>query len=520
VEGKDIILKADEAYINVLMNGAKQGAPLSLMSAPIVGGGEVWGAVRCSAPVDGPTYFADRETKLLELISGQIGHFISDAHHRFALNQANRLYLTIAETVSSLTSLCSEVVSTSGGVRILQDSVSAIHDALRLSRCVTVRWRKGAGTDFDRSNFVSSDTRKACVPLKLPDPWLADLHQGKPFVAQADEPSQSEKLDYLDAIGAADAHVWIAPVRFGDKEMFGYLEIIFETTEPLPEHISKIVDVVARQLGLYHTLAQAISGLRDKEKELQAKADFESDSAESYKRTLMNLEHQIQAPLRHATRRFPMAIRQADSAGDLNLLRQIQFLNGIVRRASKVAANVRFFARLESRQPVELKLMSYRFEDIRKFLIEAARDNELIADSARGVRFDVEKSSFDALPRDGKIALDKNLLDQAVNDLLDNAAKYSFEGQVVKLSARTTKGHFVISIVNRGLRIGPQEVSTVIKRGTRGALAQVDVGEGSGIGLWIVDEIMKAHRGRLEIIPTTSDHLTQIQLFFPLERSL
>jgi signal transduction histidine kinase len=356
--------------------------------------------------------------------------------------------------------------------------------------------------------------------VKLADQWFAELNQGKPFIAQTDGSSQSEKPDYLNTIGASDAQVWLAPVRFGDIEMFGYLEIVFETEEPLPEPISKIVDVVARQLGLYHTLAQAISGLRDKERELKAKAEFESDTAESCKRTLMNLEHQIQAPLRHATPRFPMAIRQAEAAADLNLLRQVQFLNGIVRRAGKVAANVRFFARLESGLPVELKLMSYRFEDIRKFLIEAARDNELIADSARGIRFDVDRASFEAVTREGKIVLDKNLLDQAVNDLLDNAAKYSFEGQVVKLSARTTKGHFVISITNRGLRIGPQEVSTVIKRGTRGALAQVDVGEGSGIGLWIVDEIMKAHRGRLEIVPTTSDQLTQIQLSFPLERSL
>jgi signal transduction histidine kinase len=58
-----------------------------------------------------------------------------------------------------------------------------------------------------------------------------------------------------------------------------------------------------------------------------------------------------------------------------------------------------------------------------------------------------------------------------------------------------------------------------VKRGIRGALASVKVGEGNGIGLWIADEIMKAHKGKLEIIPTNSEEITQIRLMFPQDRS-
>jgi signal transduction histidine kinase len=60
----------------------------------------------------------------------------------------------------------------------------------------------------------------------------------------------------------------------------------------------------------------------------------------------------------------------------------------------------------------------------------------------------------------------------------------------------------------------------VIKqRGERGPIARLAVGEGNGIGLWITDEIMKAHGGTLDIIPTTPDRITRIRLMFPTGRS-
>jgi len=52
-----------------------------------------------------------------------------------------------------------------------------------------------------------------------------------------------------------------------------------------------------------------------------------------------------------------------------------------------------------------------------------------------------------------------------------------------------------------------------------GAVARLVAGEGSGIGLWIADEIMKAHGGILDIIPTTPERITRIRLMFPIARS-
>jgi len=101
-------------------------------------------------------------------------------------------------------------------------------------------------------------------------------------------------------------------------------------------------------------------------------------------------------------------------------------------------------------------------------------------------------------------------------NLLDNAAKYSFNHTTVHVYAGIThrKGRFQITISNTGLPIHPHEISRCTNRGWRSQKAMMVTGEGSGIGLWIVDNIMHAQNGELIITPTTAEGLTQIRLVF------
>jgi signal transduction histidine kinase len=83
----------------------------------------------------------------------------------------------------------------------------------------------------------------------------------------------------------------------------------------------------------------------------------------------------------------------------------------------------------------------------------------------------------------------------------------------VRLSGGLThKGEsFYISVANQGYPL--REPKRLAVRGYRGDEAQGS--EGSGIGLWIVKNIMLAHKGSLEIIPTTSQGVNDFRLVFP-----
>src|SRR5205085_2574061 len=114
------------------------------------------------------------------------------------------------------------------------------------------------------------------------------------------------------------------------------------------------------------------------------------------------------------------------------------------------------------------------------------------------------------------VEIDPDLLDQAISNLLDNAAKYSFPHTRIDVTWGMTRGdRFHITVLNRGLSIRPDEIRSCRNRGWRGSRAMATTGEGSGIGLWIVENIMRAHRGELIVSPTSSNGVTEIKLVFP-----
>ena len=111
---------------------------------------------------------------------------------------------------------------------------------------------------------------------------------------------------------------------------------------------------------------------------------------------------------------------------------------------------------------------------------------------------------------------DKNLLYQAITCVLDNAAKYSFPAtETLVTGRRTGSDRFCIAVQNVGQRIRAREIQKCCQRGWRSEDAKAVTGEGSGIGLWLVDNIMGAHGGELEIVPTNSRNETLVQLYFP-----
>jgi signal transduction histidine kinase len=115
------------------------------------------------------------------------------------------------------------------------------------------------------------------------------------------------------------------------------------------------------------------------------------------------------------------------------------------------------------------------------------------------------------------VETDWPLLEQCINNIMDNAAKYSFGDTVVRVwgGVQSKGSELVIAVANEGLEVKPDDVQKLKQRGYRGQDAVSATGEGSGIGLWIVDEIMQAHGGRLAIT-ATQNGTTEVRLVFPI----
>jgi two-component system sensor histidine kinase KdpD len=106
-----------------------------------------------------------------------------------------------------------------------------------------------------------------------------------------------------------------------------------------------------------------------------------------------------------------------------------------------------------------------------------------------------------------KISGDSELLSMALVQYLDNAAKYSFAGEKVKVSAWESHSEVTISVHNVGPAIPITERERIFQRFYRSEGAK-DMAEGTGIGLSTVKMAAEAHRGHAWVISDAEEGTT------------
>jgi signal transduction histidine kinase len=105
------------------------------------------------------------------------------------------------------------------------------------------------------------------------------------------------------------------------------------------------------------------------------------------------------------------------------------------------------------------------------------------------------------LHRNGSVPVDadEEALSRALWNLLDNAVKYSPDGGPVEVGLARGDGFASIAVRDHGLGIPPHEQAAIFGRFQRGAGATLRGIKGTGIGLAMVDHIVRAHHGRIDV---------------------
>jgi len=103
---------------------------------------------------------------------------------------------------------------------------------------------------------------------------------------------------------------------------------------------------------------------------------------------------------------------------------------------------------------------------------------------------------------------DEDRLRQIVANLLDNAVKFTTSGGSVALSLRQDGHAAVFSIRDDGVGIAPGDLLHVRERFYRADKARGRATGGAGLGLSIVEAIVAAHGGALEITSVRDEGTT------------
>jgi len=96
------------------------------------------------------------------------------------------------------------------------------------------------------------------------------------------------------------------------------------------------------------------------------------------------------------------------------------------------------------------------------------------------------------------VSADKGKMRQIITNLLDNAIKYTQKGEVeVSVSNNNEKNKILLTISDTGIGLSKETLGKIFKKFTRGkGGSKVNTG-GSGLGLYVAKEMVKAHKGRI-----------------------
>ncbi|WP_374672849.1 ATP-binding protein [Ideonella sp.] len=116
------------------------------------------------------------------------------------------------------------------------------------------------------------------------------------------------------------------------------------------------------------------------------------------------------------------------------------------------------------------------------------------------------------------VELDAGRIHQVVVNLLNNAIKFTPGGGQVVLLATADSTHCTIAVRDTGRGIGPELLPRIFDMFTQGEGAGTARGDGLGIGLALVKEIVALHQGTVEVRSEGAGKGSEFRVRLPLRR--
>lgn len=242
-----------------------------------------------------------------------------------------------------------------------------------------------------------------------------------------------------------------------------------------------------------HLFYQLERELAHRELNLQESNRRLENACDQLQRFTANASHELRAPLAAVLSNAQVGLMDLDdfeeeeSTGDLR--QRLEKVVAIAKQMSTLVGDLLFLARNEGLLAPE----SLQPLDLSQFISDLASEWHIKAQN-QGLKFIL------TLPEDKlTINADRNLLGQAIANLLSNACRYTPSGGKIELRLTHTPTQACIQVIDTGVGIPETAIPHIFERFYRVDPKRSRASGGFGLGLAIVQQIIHLHGGKIDI---------------------
>ncbi|AUT04200.1 histidine kinase [Nostoc sp. CENA543] len=426
--------------------------------------------------------------------SRQVCTVFSDITDRKRTEQRQAFLLQLSDTLRSLTD----------PVEIQAEACRLLGEHLGVDRAYYVEVNEAEGYTRVNQNYLRGDSPSLVGVFRLTDyNWTMPFLQRGETIIVADAQT-SDIIPNADREALATvkitAHITVPLIKAGtlvgslcvtESAPRQWLAVEVELVRETAERIWATIIRARAETELRESEIQRFQEQTAREEERQraetlaeldrAKTLFFSNVSHEFRTPLTLILAPLQDALSDAANPLPPAQRERLEIAHRNSLRLLKLVNTLLD-FSRIEAG-----RMEAcYEPTDLALYTTELASVFRSAIEQA-----------GLRLIV-----DCPPLPESVDVDREMWEKIVLNLLSNAFKFTFEGEIAIRLHLADDHHVKLQVEDTGTGIEPEELPHLFERfyQVRGAKARTH--EGSGIGLALVQELIKLHGGTVEVSST------------------
>jgi two-component system, OmpR family, phosphate regulon sensor histidine kinase PhoR len=220
---------------------------------------------------------------------------------------------------------------------------------------------------------------------------------------------------------------------------------------------------------------------------IQRSLQKEVDLNNQRRNFLLSVTHELKSPISSIR-----LILQTFQKRKLDEAQQAKFLKAAVVEADRL------------HELVDNLLLSSRLENAYEPFIEEINVAVMIEELIEKCRLKFPRATFNFVKNEVPILRgDKQGLVSLFTNLLENAAKYSGEQAVITVTQQFSTNKFLFDIADNGVGIPAAEKRMVFEKFYRVGSEMTRKTKGTGLGLYIVAQIVKLHNGLITIADNT-----------------